>query len=187
MFATLRARLDSWPLILVFGLIYFVSQAAIAVIVHPLGADMLIVQTTLSDEHVREIFARWATAGLLDTYASHYRFDNIHPLWYAMLLATMLAKGFSANGVPARFNVLLLLPFVAGACDVTENLFHQSFLADRANITAAHVLMGNGAAIVKWLLALGCLLGVGALGVRAKIVKGAKGANGANGANGATT
>lgn len=179
MFATLRARLDSWPLILVFGLIYFASQAAIAVIVDPLGADMLIVQTTLSDAHVREIFARWAAAGLLDTYASHYRFDNIHPLWYAMFLAAMLAKGFNANGVSPPFNVLLLLPFVSGACDVTENLFHQSFLADRANITAAHVLISNGAALVKWLLALGCLLGVGALAVRAKLGKGREGGKGA--------
>ena len=130
---------------------------------------MLVVQTTLSAEHVRAIFARWATAGLLDTYAAHYRYDNIHPLWYAMLLATALAKGFNANRVPPRYNALLLAPFLAGACDLTENLFHLSYLADPANITAAHVLLSNGAAIVKWLVALGCVLGVGALSLRATV------------------
>ncbi len=172
MFAMLRDRLDAWWLILVFGLIYFVSQAIIGVIVHPLGADMLVVQTTLSADHVREIFARWAAAGLLDTYASHYRFDNVHPLWYAMFLATALAKGFNANRVPPRFNALLALPFVAAACDLTENLFHLSYLADQANITPAHVLMSNGAAIVKWVLALGCVLGAGGLAVRSKFARG---------------
>lgn len=175
MLAVLRARLDAWPLVALFGVIFVVSQAAIGVIVHPLGADMLVVQTTLSAEHVREIFARWEAAGMLDTYAAHYRFDNLHPLWYAMLLATALAKGLNANGVPPRYDAVLLVPFVAAACDVAENLFHLSFLADHANITPAHVLMGNTAALVKWLLVLGCVLAVSALTVRARLTPGTPG------------
>ena len=166
MLATLRQRLDSWPLILVFGAIYFVSQVTIGVIVHPLGTDMLAVQTTLSAEAVRAIFAKWDAARLVGVYAAHYRFDMIHPLWYAMFLATALAKGFNANDVPVHRNFLLVLPFVAGACDVTENVVHLSFLADRANITEPAVLLGNGAAIIKWAIVLGCVTAIGALAVR---------------------
>jgi len=165
--ASLRQRLDNGTLIVCFGAIYLASQAWIGRIVHPLGPEMLFVQTTLSAERVREIFAAWEAAGLLDVYASHYRYDMIHPLWYGVFLAAALAKGFNANAVPARFNGLLLLPFLAAGCDVLENRVHQAFLAERAAITPAAVLLGNGAANLKWLIAAGAVLAVGALTLRA--------------------
>src|SRR3989338_5977590 len=168
MFAALRQRLDSWTLIIVFGVIYFASQITIGVIVHPLGPDMLAVQTSLSADAVRAIFARWEAAGLLGTYAAHYTLDMVHPLWYGVFLAALLAKGFNANGVAAKWNLLLLVPVVAALCDVTENLVHLSFLADRANITAAAVLFGNGAAMVKWLLAIGSVAAVIVLAMQAR-------------------
>jgi len=168
MLATLRQRLDSWPMIIVFGLLYFASQIAIAVIVHPLGSDMLFVQTTLSAEEVRAIFAKWDAAGLAGTYAAHYRFDMIHPLWYAVFLASMLAKGFDANDVSSRANGLILLPFVAGCCDVIENTIHLRFLADRANITQTAVLVANGSALAKWAILAGSVLGVVVLALSAR-------------------
>ena len=165
--SALRTRLDSWLLISVFGAIYLASQVTIGVIVHPLGSDILAVQTTLSAEAVGAIFAKWEAAGLLGTYAAHYRFDMIHPLWYGMFLAAMLAKGFNANNLAARRNPLLLLPFAAAGCDITENFVHLSFLAARANITAAAVVLGNGAALIKWAIAAASLLAVGVLAVNA--------------------
>lgn len=167
MLALLRHHLASWWIIVVFGAVYFASQAAIGVLVHPLGPEMLGVQTTLSAERVREIFAAWDAAGLVDTYAAHYRYDMIHPLWYGVFLAAMLARGFDANRVPASRNWLLLLPFVAAGCDVLENLIHQTFIADRANITTAAVLIANGAALTKWAIAGGSVVAVVALALNA--------------------
>jgi hypothetical protein len=156
----LRRHLASWPLIGVCGAIYVVSQVTIALTVHALGADMLLVQTTLSAEHVRAIFAHWDATGLIGNYAAHYRYDMIHPLWYGTLLAALLAKSFEANDLPASRNAWLLVPFAAGACDVVENLVHLSFLADRANITRGAVLLGNGAALAKWTLTAGAITAV---------------------------
>lgn len=164
----LRRRLDSWTVIAVFGVIYFASQITLGTIVHPLGPDMLVVQTTLSADDVRAIFATWEAAGLLDTYASHYRFDMIHPLWYSLFLAALLAKGLNANALDARWNRLLLMPFAAGACDVVENFLHLGYLADRATITASNVLVSNGAANLKWALAIASVIAVISLAVRVR-------------------
>jgi len=166
MLTSARTKLDSWTLIGVFGLIYVASQITIATIVHPLGSNFLAVQTTLSVDRVRAIFDEWQRADLLGVYSSHYRFDLIHPLWYAMFLATMLAKALNVNHVSPRLNPVLLLPFVAGACDVTENFVHLSFLADGANISEGRVLFGNGTALTKWTLVFICITAVSTLVVR---------------------
>lgn len=165
--AVLRERLDDWRVIIAFGVIYVASQTALAVIVAPLGGDMLRVQTSLSAETVRGIFARWDDLGLLPVYSAHYTLDMVHPIWYAVLLAAMLAKGFNANQVATRWNPLLSLPFAAAACDVIENLAHIAFLADRSMITTGWVLLANGAANIKWLIALGSVVAVLALTWRA--------------------
>lgn len=163
MLARLREVLDSWPLIAALGAVYLVSQIAIGVIVHPLGSDMLAVQTSLSADAVRAIFARWDAAGLTGVYASHYTLDAVHPLWYGALLAALLAKALAANEAPAKWNALLLVPLVAALCDVLENQLHLGFLADRESITPARVLVANGAALVKWALAAGSIAAVAAL------------------------
>ena len=167
MLESVRNRLDSWAVIVAFGAAYLVSQIAIGVIVHPLGSDMLAVQVTLSADHVRAIFARWDAAGLTGAYAAHYRYDMLHPLWYSVALAAMLSKAFEACRVPRSRNPLLILPFVAGGCDILENLVHQTFLADRANITQGAVWLANGAAITKWILVAWALVTVGVLASRA--------------------
>jgi hypothetical protein len=157
----MRSRLDSGRVILLFGLLYAASQLAIAVVVRPLGGDPLRVQTTLDAEAVRAIFDRWDRAGLTAVYARHYRYDMIHPLWYGVFLAALLARALRARAAPARWNALLLLPFAAALCDVVENVVHLSFLADRAHITAGRVLLGNGAALLKWTLVLMVLTTLG--------------------------
>lgn len=167
MLAQLRHYLASWWIIVVFGAVYLVSQAAIGALVQPLGPEMLGVQTTLSADRVRAIFAAWDAAGLVDTYAAHYRYDMVHPLWYGVLLAAMLARGFEANRVPASRNALLLLPFVAAGCDLIENLIHLTFITDRANITTAAVRIANGAALTKWTIAGGSVVAVAALALSA--------------------
>jgi len=167
MLAALRRHIASWRVIFVFGTVYFLSQAAIGVLVQPLGSEMLAVQTTLSAERVRAIFAGWDAVGLVDVYAAHYRYDMVHPFWYGVFLAALLARGFDANRVPANRNALLLLPFVASGFDVLENLIHLTFIADRTNITPAAVLIANGAALTKWAIAGGSVVAVTALTLNA--------------------
>lgn len=165
--SALRNRLDSWLLIGLFGAAFLISQLVIGVIVAPLGPSMLMAQLTLSAAQVRELFALWESAGVLGAYAAHYRFDLLHPLWYSLFLGALLAKAFNAYRMPATWNFVLLMPFAAGALDILENLVHLSFLADRANITQAAVLIGNGAAILKWLLALSSFSSAAILALKA--------------------
>ena len=152
MLSILRRKLDSWPLILIFGAIYVVSQTTILVIVHPLGIEALQFQLTLSADRVREILAHWDSTGLRSVYVAHFRYDNWHPLWYSMALATQIAKGLTLTRASERRNLLLLLPFIAGLCDELENYMHLRFLADSENITDASVLLSGMSTNLKWLL-----------------------------------
>jgi hypothetical protein len=158
MLALLRRRLDSWPIIVTFGLLYFSSQMLIYRVVRDLGTDMLLAQVSLSAEEVRAIFDHWQEVGLLPVYAAHYRYDMIHPLWYSVLLAAMLAKAFNARGLSSAWNACLLLPFVAGACDLFENTMHRRFIVAPELITESNVRLANGAAITKWSLVAVVLL-----------------------------
>jgi len=58
-----------------------------------------------------------------------------------------------------------------GACDLLENTVHLSFLSDRRNITRLYVLVGNGAALLKWTIAAGALVAVVGLALRARALQ----------------
>src|SRR5690606_15133228 len=126
--ARLRARLGQRGLIAAFGAVYAVSQAAIAVIVAPLGLRLLELQlTAVTAERVRAIFADWERAGVMDRYRAHFAIDGVHWIWYAGLLTTALCRLFERHRVPHRFDAVLLLPWVAGLCDVVENRLQRRF------------------------------------------------------------
>lgn len=168
MLHALRTRLDSWAVIGLFGAAYLASQIAISITVHALGSEMLLAQVLLSAERVRALFEGWQARGLLDTYAAHYRYDTVHPLWYSVALAAMLAKALTRARAPGALDRWLLVPFVAGALDVLENTVHQRFVADLGAITQANVFLANGAACLKWALV------AAALGMLARLSLGAK-------------
>ncbi|MFW6066908.1 MAG: hypothetical protein ACOC97_01110 [Myxococcota bacterium] len=166
--ARARARLASWRVVGVFGGIYLVSQAALGAILQEVGsAEVLQLQTTLSPETFAAILEQWRDAGLLDTYASHYYLDFVHPVWYSALLAALLAKALDANDAPARWNAILAVPFIAGGLDVVENLVHVYYLATGDAPTTGPVVMSGLAANTKWTLAGLSLAAAAALGVRA--------------------
>lgn len=169
MLALLRKRLDSWPLVGVAGIAYVLSQLYSSALAAPLGPGVLAVQLTLSASQVRELLDLWEGAGLLGAYAAHLHADLLQPLWYAPLLGALLAKAFNAYRMPARWNAVLLMPFAAGAFDLLENLVHLSFLADRERIGMATVLFGNGAAILKWGLAIATVSSIAILALKARM------------------
>jgi hypothetical protein len=145
---------DSNILIAIFGILYFASQIKIASIVHPLGIDMLRIQTTLSSETFKAIASGWIASGQINIYYQHFYYDNIHPLWYSIFLSLLIARTFKINGVNPKFNFIILTPFVAGICDLIENMMHLYFLADLNRATPALVALSGTATNTKWFLSL---------------------------------
>jgi hypothetical protein len=145
---------ESNTLIAVFGILYFVSQIKIASIVHPLGIDMLRIQTTLSSDTFKTIASGWIASGQVNIYYQHFYFDNFHPIWYSIFLSLLIARAFTINNVNSKFNWIILTPFVAGLCDLFENMMHLYFLADLNRATPAFVALSGLATNTKWFLAL---------------------------------
>ncbi|PKN37276.1 MAG: hypothetical protein CVU62_11780 [Deltaproteobacteria bacterium HGW-Deltaproteobacteria-2] len=145
---------DSNLIIAIFGIIYFASQIKIASIVHPLGIDMLRIQTTLSGDTFKEIASGWIASGQIGLYYKHFYFDNFHPIWYSIFLSLLIARAFKINNINPKFNVFILTPFVAGICDFFENMMHLYLLADLQRATPALVALSGLATNTKWFLAL---------------------------------
>ena len=140
-------------IIAIFGIIYFVSQIKIASIVHPLGIDMLRIQTTLSSDTFKEIASGWIASGQIGNYYKHFYFDNFRPIWYSIFLSLLIARAFKSNNISPKFNFFILTPFVAGICDFFENMMHLYFLADLQRATPALVALSGLATNTKWFLA----------------------------------
>ena len=145
---------DSNTLIAIFGILYFASQIKIASIVQPLGIDMLRIQTTLSSDTFKAIASGWIASGQINIYYQHFYYDNIHPLWYSIFLSLLIARTFKINGISPKVNFIILTPFVAGICDLFENMMHLYFLADLNRATPALVALSGTATNTKWFLSL---------------------------------
>lgn len=145
---------DSTFLIALFGMIYFVSQIIIGSILHPLGTiDALRLQTTFSSDTFKSIASAWIVSGRVSLYYKHFYFDNFHPIWYSIFLSLLIARSFKINNVNPKFNFIVLTPFIAGICDLIENMMHLYFLADLNRATPVLVALSGTATNTKWLLA----------------------------------
>jgi hypothetical protein len=144
---------DSNLIIAIFGIVYFASQIKIASIVHPLGIDMLRIQTTLSGDTFKEIASGWIASGQIGLYYKHFYFDKFHPVWYSIFLSLLIARAFKINNINPKFNFFILTPFIAGICDFFENMMHLYFLADLQRATPALVALSGLATNTKWFLA----------------------------------
>ena len=145
---------DSNILIAIFGILYFASQLKIASIVHPLGIDVLRLQTTLSSDTFKEIASSWIASGQVGIYYKHFYFDNFHPILYSIFLSLLIARTFKINNVNPKFNFIILTPFIAGICDLIENMMHLYFLSDLQSATPALVALSGTATNTKWFLSL---------------------------------
>ena len=145
---------DSNILIAIFGILYFASQLKIASIVYPLGIDILRIQTTLSSDTFKEIASSWIASGQIGIYYKHFNFDNFHPIWYSIFLSLLIARTFKINHINPKFNFIILTPFIAGICDLIENMMHLYFLSDLRRATPALVALSGTATNTKWFLSL---------------------------------
>lgn len=146
---------DSNFLIGLFAVIYFTSQMIIGFIMHPLGVvDALHLQTTMSSDVFKSIASCWIASGQIGIYYQHFRFDHFHPIWYSIFLSLLIARAFRINHVNPKFNFIILTPFIAGLCDLFENMMHIYFLEDLSRATPALVAISGLATNTKWLLAL---------------------------------
>jgi hypothetical protein len=159
--------LSSGRVCLVLMILYFVNQGIIGWIVHPLGADMLNLQLTLNAGVFSQIVQGW-DADQLAIYYRHFYFDFPHPFIYAAFLASAIATLSKQEGTAkvSMHRFLFYLPFVAGTCDLLENLLHL-YLAPRVpDIPEFLVTLSGAATNVKWFLACMCVGGIGYLGFR---------------------
>ena len=148
-------KADSNILIIIFGIIYFTSQFIIGSIIHPLGvSNVLALQTTLSSDTFKEIASGWIASGQIAIYYKHFYFDNFHPIWYSIFLSLLIARTFKINGISPSFNFIILTPFIAGVCDLIENMMHLYFLSDLRRATPALVAFSGTATNTKWFLSL---------------------------------
>lgn len=166
--SALSPRLEFMPMslprrILLFSGIYLLSQFAIGMILHPL--DPLLVfelQTTFSVDTFARIVDGWISRGLLPRYLSHYYLDLIHPLWYASALYYILQWVEQRRAIEGKIaRVVVVLPWVAGGCDVLENSMHIVMLVVLKDVTSWGVIVGALAANTKWTLVAFSLLYAG--------------------------
>ncbi len=159
--AMLRTRASMPSMLLFFAGMYLLSQVSIAVVLDPVGIGrMLALQTTLSVDDFRAMVTDLYERDVVEAYLAHYYYDYLHPLWYSTLLALVLAAGMNRAALSATANRWLLVPFMAGLMDIVENSLHIYMVVDTANIAPAPVLIGNGAALLKWVLVGLCLIAV---------------------------
>ncbi len=147
-------------MMLFFGLFYFVSQAVIFNILHPIGSKaFLALQLSFSKEFYIKTFAAWQAEGLMPVYKAHLYIDILHPVLYACFLISALACVMNAKGISKKWNWVLVLPVISGLCDEFENLIQFVFLSDASGllITEPLVLFSSVFSLVKWSLAFGSL------------------------------
>lgn len=137
--------------ILLLGLLYLCLQAIIVVGLQHLGtASFFSAQTTFSMDVYLRYLHGWQEAGLMGYYRGHYRYDFILPFLYSLFLAAILSFALMRNGLGGKWNALVPLPFVAGALDLVENVFHLFFINAPESITPVTIFASALAANLKW-------------------------------------
>ena len=150
----------TWVSVL-FGVVYVVSQSLIAAILRPIGAaDFLRLQCLgFRASDYLATFSRWEPSGCLAAYRAHLWPDDLHWIWYAVFLTSLLARLLQVNCVPARADVVLLLPWAAGLCDLIENCLQHLFLSVPrwGAVVDPLPLISTVASDLKWLLIAICI------------------------------
>ena len=159
--------LASGKVCLVLFALYLINQTIIGGIVHPLGANMLNLQLTMNAGVFSQIVQSW-NSHQLAAYYRHFYFDFPHPFIYAAFLASAIATLSKQEGTAkvSMHRFLFYLPFVAGTCDMLENLLHLFLVPRVPEIPEFLVTLSGAATNIKWFLACMCVGGIGYLGFR---------------------
>ena len=166
-------RLFSSPLFVIFwGVVFTASQLTLYFITKELGPDAIIkLQLAgFKASYYMTMFKEWENAGLMGFYNAHFIFDDFHWLWYALFLSGLIAFLMEKCKIVAEFNYLLVIPFIAGLCDLFENTMQHLFLSgdNYAMIIDPLPMLSTFASISKWLFSFLSIVLIVALILRSK-------------------
>ncbi len=171
--SSLRQKLANSRLFFIFGCLFLASQLLIAYIISPLdGARLVQLQTTFSVTTFQQIIADWESQNLLRFFYQHQIFDLfLHPVWYSIFLGAGLALSMNAAKIAEKYNAVLILPFIAGICDVLENSMHLILITYPDFINTFTVRLSACFASGKWFLVIVCGLIILYWGIKGKLIK----------------
>ena len=153
----LRRQLGRTWIIVLFGLVYLVSQVTIIIILGPIEDAMIKLQTTgTSGTDYMSVFGAWAASGDMAFYRAHFILDDIHWVWYTIFITALLCRLFDRFQISSERNWFLVLPLASGLLDWYENRLQHIFLSsdDFSTIIDPLPLYSTLASDTKWLLAL---------------------------------
>jgi len=145
----LRQRLGRTESVLMAGFAYILGQSTMLWIVRDLSAKLVALQLTFSAQSYQQLLAGLSSIERAQ-YEAHFGFDFVFPWFYGLFLCCWIARSLDASGASARWNGLLLVPWLASTCDCVENIAHLQML-DGAE--AFWPLLGGVSAGIKWGLA----------------------------------
>ena len=115
--------------------------------------DLLTMQTAFSVEKMESILTEWGDDGVA-VYLRMMWADFFFPASYGIALAsaiTLLAT--PREKTPDRtVLVVMLLPLIAGVCDLVENVFHLFLLQNPHSLPVFPTFLAACFASVKWFL-----------------------------------
>ncbi|MBN2160557.1 MAG: hypothetical protein JW807_14290 [Spirochaetes bacterium] len=155
------------------GILYVVSQAAIGMILDPLGAPAVLnLQLTFTAAGVNEILGSWGDAGIA-TFKKHFYLDFLHPLWYGSFLFFLMAltRPLHTGGREGAIPKYFALPVAAALFDLAENFCELALLGQSPDISEALAFFTASCSLIKWSLAGVSILIVAAFVIRIVIVR----------------
>ncbi len=152
----LRTHLGHGWIIILFTVIYVISQVIIISLLEQIGGPLIMTLqvTGFSAADYIATFSEWDQAGLMGIYRAHLVFDNFHAIWYAVLMAATLATLMKNTGAGDGWTKCMTIPFVAGFCDMIENGIQHVFLTGPGTSTIVDPLpaISTVMSITKWSL-----------------------------------
>ena len=126
----IRRQLDQTWIIILFACLYLVSQITILMIIGPIEDAFLKLQMTgTSVTDYVSVFSTWRSSGDMALYQAHFILDDVHWIWYAVLLTALLSRLFNRLEISPAHNWFLLLPLASGLLDWYENRLQHVFLS----------------------------------------------------------
>ena len=168
----LRQHLGRTWIIVLFGIIYLVSQITILIVLGPVEHAMFTLQLTgFSAADYVSVFSTWEASGDMVRYRAHFILDDVHWVWYSVLFTALLSQLFERCRIPSGRNWFLLLPLASGLLDWYENRLQHVFLSsnDMAMIVDPLPLYSTLASDLKWLLVTIYVSTIVVLAVRLKL------------------
>jgi hypothetical protein len=144
----------SMKIVLLFGLGYIINQIVIMSILSTLGHETLFLQLTFSKNVFADIITKWGKEGL-QIYETHYYFDFPHAFIYSIFLSSALAYlTYKPDKKTKKFTLsIFTFPYIAGTCDVIENILHLIIIPNLAGIPKIFIILSATMTHIKWIFA----------------------------------